>query len=820
MEHLTLPDTPRHPTFEIRLVEGVGYDEGDLATYPDRQGWGKRPILEWIEIFQKQPSSFTAFLERWLLFGQLFAVCGTYGVRFRSSDFIRFVGDARCPMFTTRYFPELLQRMKDNDISSNSSLTKEDMTSMLDMLGSHADCVLLHVQLSSNAGDCTVEDEAFPDNESIFSSLSLSEFIRTYGTSVKDPRGPDIIFATSIIIESLIGMTMGVLDELPLGNMNSINGDGLMWTKMREDGWCPAELSRFFKQFNTSLLYYMYNLDRPGPHEKHQVIRVRKIEKPGVISSTSPSSARLCTPYTCAHRQLRDAEYRTKHTDSCTGCDEVVADPKELCAILGQGEIPLILSIDERDNDSKIRFIRAKPWVGNLRYVAISHVWSDGLGNLEQNAIPRCQLLRLSSFVRNLPGAHAGILLFWFDTICVPPDLADMPETQRLALGQMRNTYVSAEVVLVLDSWLYNSTMRDKTHIESLLKIFGCTWNTRLWAYQEGVLAKSLQFQFLDGTYDLDAGIREIARSTSVITALNIVAPLRVRYHSLRGFREHGSREGKLAVISSELAYRSTSVAEDEPLCLAVLLDLDVEEMTRTEPHLRMERFWRMLPAVPRSLAFASLNSLMEVDGLHWAPKTFLKSPLNDSKYGTPHGLEFGWKETPARLTQRGMRLDDVGISFLHKTKHFASSFYLRDQYSGWHRVELGNEGIDLSLDDVDHAGQVKASGHQDMAIILDTGAGCSNSWDLAERTNHNLYHGVLVVVDEEKNDIIFCQRVQECTLRKLGTQPQDKDSAVERLNGGFQRGLECTIGINPDGDLIGYMDAILHIPKRQWCIG
>ena len=77
------------------------------------------------------------------------------------------------------------------------------------------------------------------------------------------------------------------------------------------------------------------------------------------------------------------------------------------------------------------------------------------------------------------------------------------------------------------------------------------------------------------------------------------------------------------------LCHRSTSVTTDEPLCLAVLFGLDISKITRMKPLVRMAAFWRMLPAVPLEILFKPLKKL-SIDGLRWAPATFLRLPTND----------------------------------------------------------------------------------------------------------------------------------------------------------------------------------------------
>ncbi|KAI5917645.1 hypothetical protein F4810DRAFT_726824 [Camillea tinctor] len=691
MDHLILPESPRQPVFrkKIALLSAEEYDEGDFSTYPDRQGWGKRPVAEWLNIFRASPLSFASFLERWLLFGTVSTFYSIHQVKAKSSGFIGFtnsVDGAKRPIITTCHFASVLQYIKDGIEPKDV-----EMRRFTDLLSGG----ILHVNLSHPVVDT---DEAIMYDTQ---ERSLHEFIRWHKKSYRDPRRPGIVMATSIILENLFQI-LQTFNPMTLGGVSSWDGNGLMWRKLRQEGWCPSDLSRLFQQFNTSALYFILHLPRPRPDEVHHVIRVWKEGKLITGPPTTSSPAQLCTPFKCAHRQLLDADYRTKHADGCNGCDDIPANLDKLCEILERGNIPLILTMDKTDENSEILFHESDPNVDDVPYVAISHVWSDGLGNLDRNSLPCCQLLRLSDMVRDIPGDDSDTLLFWCDTICVPPDSAKRPKAQNLALGQMHNVYKRANGVLVLDSWLLNNSCKDKSDTENLIKIFTCTWNTRLWTYQEGALPRSLHFQFRDGAYDLDRGMKKANEGKDVTETVTLLRPIRQRYHSLRDFRNKEAMVDKLLSVASELSYRSTSVAEDEPLCLAVLLDLDASMIARAEPHLRMERLWGMLSEVPRDFAYTHLKT-MDIDGFRWAPKTFLKSPSNMSDNGTPLSWSGGAVYNSARRTQHGISFKEMGILFPGDGRRYGGSLYLRDQHNRWHLLEfLGNtkmldhEQIDL----------------------------------------------------------------------------------------------------------------------------
>ena len=143
-----------------------------------------------------------------------------------------------------------------------------------------------------------------------------------------------------------------------------------------------------------------------------------------------------------------------------------------------------------------------------LPYVAISHVWSQGLGNRHNNAIYLCQLQRLQRYANRLvPPAHRPVPM-WIDTICVPLEA----DARMEAIKTMDAVYQNALAVLVVDQTLIDFDLASaiekckKTdggaqsgpkgwQIETLLRIKASPWAQRLWTYNEAFLAQQLFFQ-------------------------------------------------------------------------------------------------------------------------------------------------------------------------------------------------------------------------------------------------------------------------------------------------------------------------------------
>ena len=143
-----------------------------------------------------------------------------------------------------------------------------------------------------------------------------------------------------------------------------------------------------------------------------------------------------------------------------------------------------------------------------LPYIAISHVWSQGLGNRHNNAVFLCQLQRLQRYANRLvPPAHRPVPM-WVDTICVPLEA----DARMEAIKTMDTVYQNALAVLVVDQTLIDFDLASAMEkgkernigtqsgpegwqIELLMRIKASPWAQRLWTYNEAFLAQQLFFQ-------------------------------------------------------------------------------------------------------------------------------------------------------------------------------------------------------------------------------------------------------------------------------------------------------------------------------------
>ncbi|RBR06229.1 uncharacterized protein FIESC28_11139 [Fusarium coffeatum] len=688
MDFLPRPHRPLYPCPEITLLSLKGYSGGCFKTYPEREDerWHPRKATDWEKLFEKPPSDFVALIETWPLFGFLYAFFGEDLMK--EANFVQWKGHPPYPVLTMQGLPRLFAAV--------------DMFKILDNHEALGGLMDLHRSLSSIGG--------YSCEWGSSQNISLYEFIPIFNHP--DIRSSHISLLTSIVIEmcfssiSLAGTGASLNGQFRTLNLS--NTTRTMYPEFRLNGWCPADLVTNFHRFNTPCLYFLLQMSQPHPDVDHLTPLLAKAEyesrQPSVFTSTETKTneVRTCNSQKCFAKVLNDQDYTTKHAYSDCSC-EIVGLPSliELSTILHKRAIPVIRSVDPDDEDARISIVEAEP---QTEYIAISHVWSDGLGNPKANAIPKCQLQRLSHHVRSIGTYYGEYTHFWLDTICIPPDEichctcpvephenpcnppcegSKMAQAQRISLELMRKTYENAAGVLVLDSWLYESTCQDKSDVENLLKIFSSTWTRRLWTLQEGALAKSLHVQFLDRALNVDAAIIQLQETSDPITRFAFLSPILASYWQLRyATQSHRVMRGRhwidapfltgilrkkddpdfqppvayhesmtetmdkvlgvhddlnfqdpsksvarsLVDVFSAVYHRSTSMLADEALCLAALLDFDVGRIAAfSSAEDRMLEFWRMFHNVPRRIIFRQ-EPKMNVPGFHWAPRTLLRS--------------------------------------------------------------------------------------------------------------------------------------------------------------------------------------------------
>ncbi|KAL4905580.1 hypothetical protein BDW74DRAFT_177952 [Aspergillus multicolor] len=285
------------------------------------------------------------------------------------------------------------------------------------------------------------------------------------------------------------------------------------------------------------------------------------LERPDANLTHHTEGPLACTQTHCQHRALSEETYNNKHASGCTGCQEVVAELGTLSDILRRGETPLIrMELTAGAPRQTASRLTLEPATKRTPYVAISHVWSDSLGNPRRNSILSCQFQLLCKLTRALPRDRRSLETrhFWLDTLCVPPDGVE-PDAQRKALNKLRNVYEEAA--------------------------------------KEGALAKSLFFQFRARAHDIDEMYRAYIQRKPVMIDATLGPSIKARYQSLRGCCDAGSSfERRIGTVINTLRFRTTSEAADEGLCIAALLERDVNRILGSPADKRMEELCNIEP--------------------------------------------------------------------------------------------------------------------------------------------------------------------------------------------------------------------------------
>lgn len=196
-----------------------------------------------------------------------------------------------------------------------------------------------------------------------------------------------------------------------------------------------------------------------------------------------------CTEEVCRLDNVDESTYKTRHVfPSCVDPSFSSESPDSASSIVADGGIPIVYF-----DGTKLQVV---PYTEQESgFTAISHVWSGGLGNVRENALPECQLEQLQRTVDQLNLLKASLntdstqstpenrqfgayrrppsgdwdssypeapymrkftqgfhvqskYYFWIDTLCVPLRPADL---RRAAVRRITEVFQRAAQVLLID---------------------------------------------------------------------------------------------------------------------------------------------------------------------------------------------------------------------------------------------------------------------------------------------------------------------------------------------------------------------------------
>jgi hypothetical protein len=216
-----------------------------------------------------------------------------------------------------------------------------------------------------------------------------------------------------------------------------------------------------------------------------------------------------CASNKCMAFNIGDRTYGVKHRQECgqysrsnrqndergSKCQSPKAPADRILSALENETFPLALV---RCEDGQVK-IEILPYQKGMEYIAISHVWSDGLVNPLKNGLPSCQLCFVNNIVPELARHSTEQIgrptLFRIDIIYVP---LSPPEKRKVAIKRIAKTFTHASAVLVLSAELESRPISCSAE-ESLVRVYCSKWMTRLWTLNEDINASALWVQFSNG---------------------------------------------------------------------------------------------------------------------------------------------------------------------------------------------------------------------------------------------------------------------------------------------------------------------------------
>lgn len=457
MDHI--PKTHNHSyVVEIPIYDSaIAYREEPLGfqgfkDFPRSLGYN----LEELELCSSELILPCDLLQSWLFFGLLTEIFGGPATQYKHEDFIR----------------------------TDASGRRMACTEMLDKYALYWTAMRCHED----------REVVVRHARDVDSCLRLTNTVlNVVATSLKVTPGEDVwaaamnalVLSLMTLGEYLCSVREGIIRYKEAGTLELTT---LKWhlpliEKTLEKDWCVGEISMLKKWNGLTCLFYLTTIGR-------------KLLGKGHSTCTEQGG--------CQALQIDFTTYKTAHLGDCACNRRVGPSPNEIATIISSGQVPLVASVSSDLNQATGLRVFASGLNGPSRatYVAISHVWSDGLGNNEGNWLNECMFTHIQNLVNALHGSADFPVPFWMDTLCIPKS-STFNAVKQLALAQMADIYRSADKVLVLDSSLQAVSCADISWVEMNMRVGYCPWSTRVWTLQEGRLAREAYIQFKDKPVNL-----------------------------------------------------------------------------------------------------------------------------------------------------------------------------------------------------------------------------------------------------------------------------------------------------------------------------
>ncbi|KAL8871472.1 MAG: hypothetical protein Q9174_002701 [Haloplaca sp. 1 TL-2023] len=431
----------------------------------------------------------------------------------------------------------------------------------------------------------------------------------------------------------------------------------LLEQRFLSNNWCPRHIALLSGCYSVSTEYYLSSLPR--------------------LPTFGGVKHNHCDHDRCISSTIDPATYKPRHAEPCStgvnSCRMIDVESSQLADCIQRGQIPLIQFETSADGTLQAKIIESR---NDLRYVAVSHVWSGGLGNVSANSMFACQMQRLRSFLRKirdngdddldrdrgprkfesskrdvrevfgLPVPEQPLLL-WIDTLCVPVGSEYEGEKQK-AIAQMAQIYVEAQCVLVIDPELQQMEFQNLPDEQIFANVLCSAWNSRSWTFQEACMARTFYVQFADGYCMLDQRWHDLMKRKEVAASTDtpnlrtgpptfnmreglmdevsnwypeMPVMTKIRSYDVRRLMTKCDDWENFARVWNGLRTRSTTQSDDLYGIIAIMVDLSAHEILRLKPKDRMQAILRSQSTLPLPLLYQDCAKIIDSTGVpSWAP--------------------------------------------------------------------------------------------------------------------------------------------------------------------------------------------------------
>lgn len=410
---------------------------------------------------------------------------------------------------------------------------------------------------------------------------------------------------------------------------------------MRESGYCPLEIRRMESSIpSVSILYYACFIKKDN----------RTTHSTKCTASACKSGGHRLDPL---HMKASCQQENSKRS-----CDTAHIENREtrLKEMIDNEQIPLVKFTAGKLELQGYPLKEELPQFGVMSHSweeAIVHCKRDASGGDDRNML-ECQVETLQKTFNKI---HLGSpvitsqanIPFYVDVLCMPKQ----PTARAKTINQLKHIYHRASAVLVWDRNLLERQYSGDI-FETSMRIRAGDWITRLWTFQEIILARNgtIHIAFdkettisVSDMRDERAKVRENLMDNHHYVR-RAGHPFSKAIRDLRKKPEHRVERAWEAV-----QYRQISNADDETIVLASVLGMDVATIQKINESStdrdkiadkRMAMFLQMLDTtpglgIPSGLIFLP-GSKLSVEGFEWAPSTWLTKHLHPHKLLSPIG--------------------------------------------------------------------------------------------------------------------------------------------------------------------------------------